>query len=306
MFDFANILFSGPCNARCPFCIGQQIDPALNKNNLHEFPPKNLAVFMALIQAHAIQQVVLSGTNTDPQLYSHEAQLIQMVREQTAPGTQLSLHTNGRQALQKMEVFNCYDRVTLSLPSFNPKTYRKIMGVPNPPDLQAILNASTVPIKISCVLTEHNLPEVPDFLENCHQLGIRRLVLRKLYGDVRPWERLIQNREFNNLPHTTYRSNRVFDYHGMQITLWDFSTTQSRSINLFSTGVISETYLLSEAKADSSITYPARNSPPTARHRIGPPTPLHQSSQMLVPGDTHHSHRSLDRCGSRVGAPLPM
>jgi hypothetical protein len=24
-YDFANLLFSGPCNARCPFCIGQQV-----------------------------------------------------------------------------------------------------------------------------------------------------------------------------------------------------------------------------------------------------------------------------------------
>ena len=24
-FDFANILFSGNCNAKCPFCIGKEL-----------------------------------------------------------------------------------------------------------------------------------------------------------------------------------------------------------------------------------------------------------------------------------------
>ena len=42
MFDFANILFSGRCNARCPFCIGRQVDPRLNEDNLDEFPPREL------------------------------------------------------------------------------------------------------------------------------------------------------------------------------------------------------------------------------------------------------------------------
>ena len=44
-FDFANLLFSGPCNACCPTCIGKQIDPRLNTNNLDEYPPRNLERF---------------------------------------------------------------------------------------------------------------------------------------------------------------------------------------------------------------------------------------------------------------------
>ena len=68
-YDFANILFAGPCNARCPFCIGRQIDPRLSVNNLREFPPRNLDRFVELILDHAIKQVVFTGTTTDPQLY---------------------------------------------------------------------------------------------------------------------------------------------------------------------------------------------------------------------------------------------
>jgi hypothetical protein len=76
MYDFANILFAGPCNARCPFCSGRQIDPRLSVNNLREFPPRQLDRFVELIDAPAIKQVVLTGTTTDPQLYRHEARLL--------------------------------------------------------------------------------------------------------------------------------------------------------------------------------------------------------------------------------------
>jgi MoaA/NifB/PqqE/SkfB family radical SAM enzyme len=75
-YDFANILFAGPCNARCPFCIGRQLDPRLSVNNLREFPPRQLDRFIDRIVAHAIKQVVFTGTTTDPQLYRHEARLL--------------------------------------------------------------------------------------------------------------------------------------------------------------------------------------------------------------------------------------
>ncbi len=128
MYDFANILFAGPCNARCPFCIGRQIDPRLSVNNLNEFPPRNLDRLSDLIVEHAIKQVVFTGTNTDPQLSRHEVRLLDHLRQSLASGTQISLHTNGRLALRKIDVLNQYDRVCISLPTFNPTTYFKMMG----------------------------------------------------------------------------------------------------------------------------------------------------------------------------------
>ena len=55
-YDFANILFAGPCNQHCPYCIGQQVDPALNQNNLDEFPLRNLAAFVALLRQHRVAE----------------------------------------------------------------------------------------------------------------------------------------------------------------------------------------------------------------------------------------------------------
>jgi len=67
-YDFANILFAGPCNLRCPYCIGKQVDQALNRNNLDEFPLRNVDTFTALLRRHRIRQVILTGTTTDPAL----------------------------------------------------------------------------------------------------------------------------------------------------------------------------------------------------------------------------------------------
>src|SRR5262245_60745633 len=80
-YDFANILFAGPCNLRCPYCIGRQVDPTLNRNNLKEFPLRNLENFVDLIRRHHVSEIVLTGTTTDPQLYQYEARLLNWLRE---------------------------------------------------------------------------------------------------------------------------------------------------------------------------------------------------------------------------------
>jgi MoaA/NifB/PqqE/SkfB family radical SAM enzyme len=244
MFDFANLLFSGPCNARCPFCIGRQIDRRLNQDNLNIYPPRNLEMLVHLVWQYDIHHVVFSGTNTDPQLYRHEARLLAELRRQLPAGVQISLHTNGRLALQKLDIFNCYDRVTLSFPSFDPATYRQVMGVTGPPDLAQIVRRSSILLKVSCVLTPYNLPYLQDFLLRCAETGISRVVLRKLFGEQRAWNDLLNLTDLDLEPRAAYRTNPVFELAGIEVTLWDFEQTSSRSINLFGSGMISQSYLL--------------------------------------------------------------
>jgi MoaA/NifB/PqqE/SkfB family radical SAM enzyme len=248
MFDFANILFSGPCNARCTFCIGQQIDPALNQDNLHLYPPRNLGAFIAQVQHHGVRQVVFTGTNTDPQRYQHEERLLAHLRQRLTAGTQFSLHTNGLLVKSRLEVFNQYDRVTVSFPSFEPATYRRLMGRASPPDLAGILKEAAIPVKISCVVTPINAVEMPAYLSRCADLGIRRVVLRKLYGEARPWKALLDLNSLALAPAADYSNNPVCRYRGMEVTLWDFCQASSKSLNLFSSGLISPEYLLERAQ----------------------------------------------------------
>lgn len=247
MYDFANILFSGVCNARCPFCIGRQIDPRLIPPNLDRYPPRGLDRLIELVHLHGIRQVVLSGANTDPQAYRHEARLLDLLRDRLPPGTALSLHTNARLALRKLELLNRYDRVCLSIPSFEPSTYRRMMGVAGPPDLGAILERARLPVKVSCILLDDNRPEMPAFLNRLHDLGVRRAVLRKPYGERRPWKALLDFESLEMKRAAVYRGSPVMDYRGMEVTLWDFEGAQSASLNLFSSGLISAAYRLVEA-----------------------------------------------------------
>jgi molybdenum cofactor biosynthesis enzyme MoaA len=240
-YDFANVLFAGPCNQSCPHCIGKQLPARLNQPNLALFPPRNMSAYVALIREHGIQQITFSGTNTDPQLYHHEARLLGWIRRRL-PRAKIALHTNGQLAASKIDVLNLYDRATISLPSFDPQSYARMCGTQRVPDLQAILRNARVPIKVSCVIDTPNAHQIDEFIARCHALGVRRLALRQLFGDSRKWDFLSGHR-----PASYYCNNAVYDYRGMEITYWRFDSTTSASINLFADGTISTHYLLAEA-----------------------------------------------------------
>jgi hypothetical protein len=141
-----------------------------------------------------------------------------------------------------MAVFNQYDRACISFPSFKADTYHKLMGSPRVPDLAEIVRQAQVPVKVSCVINEHNSGELESFLDRCGAIGVKRVVLRQLYGDTRLWPLPHQL-----IPRTVYRRNPVYDYYGMEVTFWRFDQTASTSINLFSDGTISDHYLLTRA-----------------------------------------------------------
>ena len=239
MFDFANILFAGPCNRACPFCIGRELPDAVNADNLDVFPPAGLDAFCERINVERIRDVVLTGTTSDPQLYRHEARLLSLLRTRLHPGARISVHTNGVVALRKIDVFNRYDRACISLPSFRPETYEKMMGSRRVPDLAAIVAAAHIPVKVSCIVNEHNVDEIDEFVEGCHRIGVRRLVVRRLHGETRRWQIL------RNLPVVgAFRGNPVMDHRGMEVTYWDFDASECTSINLFPDGTIGDSYLL--------------------------------------------------------------
>ena len=160
----------------------------MNVDNLDAFPPANLDAFCERIDTEQIREVVLTGTTTDPQLYRHEERLLDLLRARLHPAVRLSVHTNGVLALRKLHVFNRYDRACISFPSFRAETYEKMMGSRRVPDLAAIVAAARIPVKVSCVVDEHNAGEIDDFVATCHaESALRRLVVRRLHGDTRRW-----------------------------------------------------------------------------------------------------------------------
>jgi len=245
-WDFANILFAGPCNRFCPFCIGKQVDAALNENNLDVFPPRNWEKFVGEVKRLGINEIIFTGTTTDPQLYRYEAELISLINE-TLPQVRLSIHTNAALTLRKIDVFNLYDRATISLPSYDPVTYQKMMGSSVVPDLARIVKETSIPIKLSCIVKEENEGEIDDFLRRTAEIGIQRVALRKLLGDKTLWKNIACE------PSREYRGNPIYEIYGIEVTLWSFDSTQSRSINLFGDGTISYDYLLTNQSGQRLI-----------------------------------------------------
>lgn len=235
-YDFANILFTGPCNLKCPYCIGSHMGQKQLPANLDRFPLAGLDEFIQKLNRHRVRQVSITGANTDPQLYAHEERLIARLRE-GVPGVKLSLHTNGTLALKKIHTFNRYDRASVSLPSFIPETCRKMTGVDRILDLKGIIHASRIPLKISTLITDENIAEIPDIITRCRNSGITRMSLRKLYGETREFNFFPEQK-----PYHYFGENPVYLMDGMEITVWDFSKTDLNCLNLFSNGVITEEY----------------------------------------------------------------
>jgi oxygen-independent coproporphyrinogen-3 oxidase len=245
-YEFGNILFSGPCNQKCPFCIGHQL--LKTPNNLRKETLESLDEFISVMKQSKTSKIILTGTRTDPQLYKYEEKLLNHLRSEL-PNIHISLHTNGLLAIPKIKTFRMYDSCTISINSFNPRTYSKLHGVKQMPNLKNILQqASNVPIKLSCVLTEDNIHQVEEYLQIAKELGIKRIALRHLYGDDRRWP--IKAFE-NKIPIKYHQSNPVYDFDGLQVTHWIFDKTSGRSLNLFSDGTLSPEYLLTKAPNQS-------------------------------------------------------
>lgn len=242
-FDFVNILFAGPCNRACFFCIGKELPPAYNVNNLKTYPLPGIGALIERINTFKIRNIVFTGTISDPQLYRYQQELMSFLRREVGHEINISIHTNGALTLKQIDIFNQYDKSCISFPSFNRQTYQKIMQK-SPPDLAAIVKASTIEVKVSCVLTQFNVAEIDKFLHELHQIGVPRVVLRNQFNDFNEYTVMHRHE-----PVRFYRNNPVYDLDGMEVTYWSFNSTESRSINFFPDGHINESYLLTDRKA---------------------------------------------------------
>ena len=119
-YRFANILLAGPCNLRCPYCVGGGL--TRRQSNLDAWPLAGLDRFLAALARSGTREVSLTGTDTEPLLYRHPHALVRALRT-ALPDVRLSLHTNGVLVLDRLDVVHLFDRVCVSMPSFEPATF---------------------------------------------------------------------------------------------------------------------------------------------------------------------------------------
>lgn len=249
---FANIHFSGPCNRACYFCIGQHmmgLDPI---NNLDTWPLAGLDKFVAKCKEKGVKEVNLTGSDTDPMMYVHLEALCEHLRAEI-PGVKIGVRTNGVLTLRRSNVWELFNKVSISITSFDPELYRKTMGLGAPPDIESILAASSEEVQTSFKVNVVLCPETlttpgegydSDFFRTLHVLklmNIPRINVREPYGqphigdpmaDVFGWT---SERDVFGMP--SYRIGPV-----TWATYWDVHYVEVESINLYANGVVSETY----------------------------------------------------------------
>lgn len=239
-YRMANILLSGRCNLRCPACIGQQAGRAL-PDNLGCFPLAGMARFEARLRRLGIREVTLTGTNTDPLLHTRLEEVVARLQARVA-GVRLNMHTNGVLALKRLEVIRRCHRMCISLPSFEPETCRAMTGSPRVLDLERIVQSAGIPVKVSVLLSRHNLAQVPSILARCQAAGVGRVVLRQ------PWPGPPLCVALGEAaPARWFAGNPVYHLDGMEVTVWNFGETRLPCLNLFSDGSMSHAYLLHQA-----------------------------------------------------------
>ena len=244
MYDYANILFTGnACNLGCYGCIGENVELFGLPSNLSLFPIRNIDLLLKKVNQYKIPDLAFTATNTDPQLYQHERELINYVRQNLENKTKLSLHTNGLLALQKIDEFNSYDKVSVSFHSFNRETYMLMTRTGRQPDLAAIIKASKVPIKLSMLITEHNQNEIEEYIQKASDLGIRRLAIRKPKGREEEFPLEIQPPFSNFDPIYRIFSWPVYRIFGVETTICGFDKSTANGLFLFSDGRL-EDYLV--------------------------------------------------------------
>ena len=247
---FGNIHLSGPCNRSCYFCIGQHMMALDQENNLKRIPT-NIGKFLRECMERKVVEICMTGTNTDPLLYTRTFELLDYIRY-ILPGMPLAIRTNG--IAYDRNTFGSCDKASITVCSFNDEINQKMMGG-KPPKLGMILeNHPLMDIKVNVVLGPENVEkDIFDTLEICSFYGVRRVNLREPYGQPHigdPLARLRIPVVRRTLGMPTY--NWGFS----EATYWDVHYVEVESVNLYANGKVSITYPITKGHDPSGTVLP--------------------------------------------------
>lgn len=254
---FGNIHLSGKCNRACYFCIGQHMMDLDRFSNLDQFPLENIDGFIEKCKEKNVHEINLTGTNTDPLLYKHIPELKERLL-QDIPNLVFGIRTNGEMFHLPggKERLDCFDKISISLTSFNIPLYKATMGFGEPPDLREIIQ--TFPnknIKVNIVLCPEILQgdklDETDLiltLGKLLSLGVKRINLREPYGQPHIGDPIKQKyvgyNSFVPISNVFGMSSYRFSEFGRstEITYWDVHYVEVESVNLYANGIVSLTY----------------------------------------------------------------
>lgn len=258
--QYGEILFLGPCNLRCYYCISSEMTILQQEKENHlqsHFKDwKNFDLFIQQCKARRIDTVYLSSVTTDPMLYTYLTELIIYLKEQ---GFKVGIRTNGYFVIQKMkDILQCDGGISLSVNSLVSHTSKLISQESSMPDWSTILTTfrnSDKLCRVSIVVNQYNYTEISDILDYLLHFAdvIKYVQLRRVYRYYT--EDGVENAAYADTVDWvnsncklvgSFHESKIFEYKGLQLSLWDnvFKKESIQSINYFTNGIISTNNLL--------------------------------------------------------------
>jgi hypothetical protein len=215
-------------------------------NNLNKKELDGINEFVQKCKEHNVKEINFTGSNTDPLMYLYQKDLITFLRTKIE-NIKIGLRTNGVLILKNPELWNLYDKASISITSFNLEIYKKTMGQGTPPNLEEIIKLKPeMPLKINVVLCPENLENNNrDLLETIlrvSDLGIKNINLREPYGQPHIGDPL---KKIGWVPYETTLGMPTYflaKHLPTKIVYWDVHYVEVESVNLYANGVVSLTY----------------------------------------------------------------
>lgn len=259
MEKYGEILFLGPCNLHCYYCLSNEMAKLKKDNNnqlnTHFSQWKSFVQYLTVLKKEGVGKVYLSSVTTEPMLYRYLGELISFLQEQ---GLKVGIRTNGYLAIEKMdELLLCDEEISFSINSLKPDSNKKICGKPSVPDFHSVFTSfieQNKKCRVSVVVNRFNKDEIKDILVFLSSYScIDYVQLRQVYkyGDrekedcfafeeVERW--LSENADLVG----SYYESPIYGFHGLNVSLWRdvFRKESVSSYNYFTNGLLSNDSLL--------------------------------------------------------------
>ncbi|MDX1284264.1 MAG: hypothetical protein R3182_04610 [Draconibacterium sp.] len=256
-YTFANINLLGVCNARCYFCLGQDIIKQLEGKSqlgLHFTKWKNFEYFLEQCRQNNIKKLYLTGQTADGLQYKYLNELIDYLQ---GNGFLVGVRTNGYLAERKMDsIQKMNDEIGYSIHTLDPKKNKTIMGLDYLPDWKKIIPASGDNVRISIVLNRYNIDEFNKLVkfaasfDNVKYIQVRRIStetrLELLQEDIDLYEEFYEKFSSENKQTGQFYLAEQYEMYGKEVNFWRTVETTCNSLNYFTDGTCSNEYFIVE------------------------------------------------------------
>lgn len=256
---YGEILFLGPCNLKCFYCLSNEMHKLQKDNNNQLHTPFSMwnefYAFLHLLKQKNINTVYLSSVTTDPLLYQYFDELVTYLQEHRF---KVGIRTNGYLAEKHINTLLKLDEeISFSVNAIENNINEQICGVYDIPNYISILETfrkHKKSCRISIVVNEYNVSSVFQMLDFFNEYAdvITYIQLRKVYkyeeDDTQDcyFKEIVSKIQTSCKKENSFYESKQYHYKKLIVSLWGdvFKKESISSINYFTNGLISSNNLL--------------------------------------------------------------